>query len=115
MADRDDFGTLPSGESVERFTIRGGVLTARVLTFGCVIQDLRLEEHPDPLVLGLHSLADYLVHSPFFGATPGRCANRIAGGQCTIDGHPAQLERNERGINHLHGGSDGIAVRNWAV
>ena len=109
------FGKTAAGETVERVTIRGGGLTAHVLTYGAIIQDLRLEGHGAPLVLGYDRFEDYLEHSPYFGATPGRLANRVAKGRCVIDGEDIQLERNERGVTHLHGGKDGIAVRNWLI
>lgn len=111
----ETFGRTAAGETVERVTIRGGGLTAHVLTFGAIIQDLRLESHDQPLVLGFDTIEDYVEHSPYFGATPGRLANRVAKGRCTIDGVEIQLERNEGGITHLHGGKDGIAVRNWRI
>ena len=109
------FGHLEGGEAVARVTITGGGLTAHVLTWGAVIQDLRLEGHDAPLVLGFEDFAAYLDHSPYFGATPGRCANRIAGGRFTIDGTDVQLECNERGVTHLHGGSDGMGRQNWRI
>lgn len=109
------FGQLPSGEPVHRLTIKGGGLTAHILTWGAVIQDLRLEGHDAPLVLGFETFGDYLAHSPYFGATPGRNANRIGGGRFAIDGTEYQLERNEKGVTHLHGGSDGIAKRVWSI
>src|SRR5688572_15682000 len=109
------FGHLPSGEPVHRVTIRGGGLTANSLTCGSVIQDLRLEGHSAPLVLGFQTSQDYLDHSPYFGATPGRNANRIGGGRFSIDGKAYQLECNEKGVTHLHGGSDGIAKRLWTI
>ena len=109
------FGRLASGEVVERVTIAGGGLTAHVLTWGAVIQDLRLARHDAPLVLGFEDFPSYLEHSPFFGATPGRCANRIGGGRFSIDGDDYQLECNERGVTHLHGGSDGIGRQNWRI
>lgn len=114
-AGNEIFGHLESGETVERITITGGGLTARVLTWGAVIQDLRLDGHDSPLVLGFEDLPAYLDHSPYFGATPGRCANRIAGGRFAIDGATFQLECNERGVTHLHGGSDGIGRQNWRI
>jgi aldose 1-epimerase len=110
-----EFGRLPSGETVQQLTIKGGGLTAHILTWGAVIQDLRLEGHSAPLVLGFEKLEDYLAHSPYFGATPGRNANRIGGGRFSIDGTDYQLECNEKGVTHLHGGSDGIAKRVWRV
>ena len=114
-AGNEIFGRLASGEAVERITIAGGGLTAHVLTWGAVIQHLRLEGHDAPLVLGFEDLASYLEHSPYFGATPGRCANRIAGGRFSIDGTAYRLECNERGVTHLHGGSDGTGRQNWRI
>jgi aldose 1-epimerase len=115
MARSEAFGTGPNGEAVTRVHLTGGGLSAKVLTLGAIIQDLRLEGHAAPLVLGFGTMADYLLHSPYFGATPGRNANRIAKGRFSIDGRDYQLERNEGGITHLHGGKDGIANRNWEI
>jgi aldose 1-epimerase len=115
MARSDIFGTGADEETVTRVFLRGGGLTAQVLTWGAVIQDLRLDGHDAPLVLGFETMSDYLSHSPYFGATPGRNANRIADGRFSLDGRQYQLERNERGITHIHGGSDGIARRNWTI
>ena len=112
---REPFGTLADGRSVERITLRGGGLTARFLTWGAVLQDLRLDGHAPPLVLGLETLADYLAHSRHFGATVGRCANRIAGGRCRIDGQPVRLDLNEKGRHHLHGGGENAGRLPWRV
>nr|WP_316656876.1 aldose epimerase family protein [uncultured Gellertiella sp.] len=109
------FGRTKTGEEVGRFTIRGGGLVASILTYGAVIQDLRLDGHDQPLVLGFDNFENYLAWSPYFGATPGRCANRIAKGRFELDGALIELEKNEKGIGHLHGGSDGIAKRNWRL
>ncbi|WP_416799486.1 aldose epimerase family protein [Ciceribacter azotifigens] len=113
--ERELFGQTAAGEPVYRVTLKGGGLTMKVITWGTVIQDLRLEGHGHPLVLGFETFDDYPLHSPYFGATPGRCANRIAGGRFKLDGREYQLERNENGVGHLHGGSDGIARRNWEI
>jgi aldose 1-epimerase len=110
----EDFGKTADGETVRRLTIKGGGLTAHVLTYGAVIQDLRLERHAPPLVLGFERLEDYIDHSPYFGATVGRYANRIANGRLSIDGEEIQLDRNENG-HHLHGGSRGIGTRVWDI
>lgn len=115
MARSDIFGTGADEETVTRLFLKGGGLTAQVLTWGAVIQDLRLDGHDAPLVLGFETMPDYLSHSPYFGATPGRNANRIADGRFSIDGRQYQLERNEKGVTHIHGGSDGVARRNWTI
>ena len=77
-ASNEQFGLLETGEPVELVVLSGGGLKAKVITWGAVIQDLRLDGHEPPLVLGMESLSDYIAHSPYFGATPGRNANRIA-------------------------------------
>lgn len=115
MTAREIFGTSLAGETVERVTLSGGGLTARIITFGATIQDLRLAGHDAPLVLGFERFEDYEQHSPYFGASPGRCANRIARGRFTIDGKDYQLELNERGVTHLHGGSTGTGRMNWRI
>ncbi|HBF32432.1 aldose epimerase family protein [Rhizobium sp.] len=112
---RMNFGITAKGETVELVTIQGGGLTANILTWGAVIQDLRLEGHAAPLVLGFEQFDDYPLRSPYFGAVPGRYANRIANGRFALDGETYQLECNERGLTHLHGGSDGMGKSNWSI
>ncbi|TRL37017.1 aldose epimerase family protein [Rhizobium straminoryzae] len=109
------FGTTPKGETVYRVKISGGGLTAHVITWGAVIQDLRLEGHDAPLVLGFDHFDDYPKYSSYFGATPGRVANRIGKGRFTLDGKSYQLDLNQNGDTHLHGGSDGLGKTNWTI
>lgn len=98
------FGHTPDGEAVHRITISGGGLTAKILTWGAVIQDLRLKDHDHPLVLGYQDFADYPAHSPYLGATIGRTVNRIRDGELVIDGQTFALQRNFHGIHNIHGG-----------
>ena len=111
----EEFGQTADGETVHRVTIEGGGLTARIMSWGATLQELRLEGHAEPLTLGFPDFASYPAHSPYFGQTPGRHANRIAGGKFTLDGVSYQLDLNERGITHLHGGSQGTAKRIWTL
>ena len=115
MADAEEFGTTPEGEAVQRVEIRGGGLTARILTWGAVVQDLRLAEHDAPLVLGFERFEDYPVHSAYFGAIAGRYANRIAGGRFTIEGRRFQADTNFLGRHTLHGGAKGTGKRVWRL
>ncbi len=113
--DGEHFGTTPAGEVVQRFTISGGGLTAKIINWGAAVQDLRLSGHDAPLVLGFEHFDDYPSHSPYFGAVPGRYANRIAGGHFTIDGGEYQADTNFLGKHTLHGGSKGFGRRVWDV
>ena len=89
-------------------------MTARVITRGAAVQDLRLDGHDAPLVLGFEELSLYERYSPYFGATAGRFANRIAGARFTLDGIEYRLDAND-GANCLHGGSRGFSERVWTV
>ncbi|TPG14214.1 galactose mutarotase [Sphingomonas koreensis] len=60
-----------------------------------------------------YDAASYRRAAPYFGATVGRYANRIAGAGFTIDGEHFSLSANENG-NHLHGGKHGFDRRIWS-
>lgn len=106
------FGRTEEGD-VRRLAISGGGLTAKVIEWGAVIQDLRLDGHDAPLVLGFDTFEHYPGHSPHFGAVPGRYANRIAGGRFVIDGERFQADLNQNGRHTLHGGAKGFSKRRW--
>ncbi|AWM88559.1 aldose epimerase family protein [Microvirga sp. 17 mud 1-3] len=112
----DHFGTL-DGRDVWEITLTGpDGMELRVLTWGAVIRDLIVpaRQGPQPVVLGLNSIADYKAHSPYFGAIVGRYANRIGQARFTLDGHEYTLDANE-GRNQLHGGTDGFGTRHWTI
>lgn len=66
------------------------------------------------VLLGGDSEDDYRRQHAYLGASIGRFANRIRGGQMTIDGRPCALDRND-GEHCLHGGFSGFARRDWAI
>lgn len=109
------FGYLPDGTKIHRISIQGSGLQASFLTYGAILQNLQLEGHHYPLVLGFPDFAPYLDDSPYFGATVGRCANRIRDGHLQLGNKPYQLDRNFLGKHSLHGGSVGIGKRNWTL
>lgn len=45
------------------------------------------------------------------GLTTGRTAGRISGATFTIDGRTAFLEKNNHGVDNLHGGASGLHIR----
>ena len=112
---REAFGTMPDGGAVERLTIAGGGLQARILNWGAVLQDLRLDGHDAPLVLGFPRFEPYPEISPHFGAVAGRCANRVRGGPLELDGRGFELDRNFLGRHCLHGGALGTGKLPWRI
>ncbi|WP_026481329.1 aldose epimerase family protein [Ahrensia sp. 13_GOM-1096m] len=110
-----DWGTTKSGSPVKKITLHNGALTASIITYGAVVQDLRLQGHNAPLVLGFDRLEAYENNRVYFGAIIGRCANRVSNGTCTIEGREYQLERAEGEIHHLHGGPNGFYSKCWDI
>ncbi len=109
------WGHMPDGREVHRVTLKGGGLVAHVLTYGAVVQDLRLAGHDAPLVLGFAEFAPYLTESPYFGATVGRFANRIRDGHLELDGKVYQVDTNDGDRHTLHGGAEGLGSQLWEI
>ena len=102
---------MPDGTHVEivRLTNANGV-EVRAMTYGAIIVSIRVPDREgtlDDVVLGFDDLDQYVQGHPQFGTVVGRYANRIAGGQFTLDNQTYTLARNN-GPNHLHGGIQGF-------
>jgi aldose 1-epimerase len=107
---------LPSGETIELYTLRNanGIETS-ITNFGGRIVTLLTPDRNgqfDDIMLGFDSLTGYVEKNPFFGALVGRYANRIADGKFTLDGSSYHLVKNN-GPNSLHGGSVGFDKVKW--
>ena len=92
------------------YVLTNGKMTAKVMTYGAILTELHVPDRNGKLadvVLGFDNLASYLAGHPYFGATTGRVANRIAKGQFTLDGKEYKLAVNN-GPNSLHGGLKGV-------
>ncbi|MFQ1701733.1 aldose epimerase family protein [Loktanella agnita] len=109
------FGTTQSGKTVHKITLRAGDLTVSLLTWGAVIQDLRLHGVDRPLTLGSVNLADYEGDMRHHGALIGPVVNRISNARARVDGMMYELERNENGSVHLHSGAQGTHLQVWEV
>ncbi len=112
------FGQV-NGQDVLRIVLRSETgLCAHVLTWGAVLQDLRVPLASGACIsttLGFETFDPYPQHSPYFGATVGRYANRIAGGRYEMNGRSHWLDRNEAGRTTLHGGAGGFSQRLWQI
>lgn len=110
------FGKTPAGEAVLLYTLQNHHgMRAMISTYGGTLTGLLVPDRYGRLgnvVLGFDSLADYLAVHPYFGATVGRYANRIAQGRFSVDGHPFQLSLNKP-PNAMHGGNRGFSRRVW--
>jgi aldose 1-epimerase len=117
MITTEPWGTV-DGVPVERHTLtnaRGMVV--RVLSYGGILQSIEVPDRYGNLgnvVLGFERLDGYLAGCPYFGAITGRYANRIAGGEFTLDGVRHKVPVND-GPNSLHGGTVGFDKRVWAA
>jgi aldose 1-epimerase len=92
-------------------------IEARIMTYGAAIVSLKTPDRAGQfknIVLGFETLAPYLAGVPYFGATVGRYANRIANGRFSLDGTSYQLPQND-GVNSLHGGRLGFDKRIWTA
>ncbi len=94
-------------------------LQVQITNFGGRIVSLKVPDRDGvvrDVVHGFSSLADYLPenHLTDFGATIGRYANRIAGGNLNVEGKCFQLPQNN-GLNCLHGGPDGWQYAPFSV
>lgn len=110
-----DFGVLPDGRPVTRYTLTGaGGLAASLLTYGATLQSLCFRGRD--MVLGFDDLDGYLhIRGSYQGATIGRYGNRIADGRFSLNGRDYDVGCNENGTGHLHGGERGFDKQLWTA
>lgn len=85
------------------------------MRFGATVVSLETPDRDGKLadvVLGLDDAAAYERHGAYFGATVGRVANRIRGGQFSLEGKTYTLNANGP-PHHLHGGVRGFSAVLW--
>jgi len=113
---RTTFGKLGDGTQIELLTLKNAHgTTAKIITYGATLQGFWVADKGGKLgdvVLGFDDLSGYLAPHPYFGATVGRFANRIAKGKFTLDGREYTLALND-GPNTLHGGRQGFSRKVW--
>jgi len=109
------FGQLGDGRAVERVRLSAHGLSANILTWGAVLQDLRLDGVGHSLVLGFPEFEHYPTRSPNFGSIVGRAANRIRNGQAEIGGKVYRFDRNVLDRHTLHGGAGGAGKQLWRI
>ncbi|MDR2854274.1 MAG: galactose mutarotase [Prevotellaceae bacterium] len=106
------------GKRVSFYTlVNGKGMSADITNYGAKIISIVVpDKHGNygDVVLGFETFKEYLTQEEYFGAICGRFANRIKGGNFTLDGTTYHLAVNN-GPNALHGGVDGFNTQIWDV
>lgn len=92
---------------IKEYTLTSDMLCVKILNLGVTITSIKYLDSGDDVVLGYDSLAEYERFDNYFGATIGRCANRIKDAQFDLNGKTYQLSCNDNS-NSLHGGPMGF-------
>ena len=90
-------------------------ISAAVSELGATLRCLSVpdrEGKTENILVGHETPQQWLDNASFFGSSVGRYANRIAGGQFSLDGKTYSLPLNN-GPNHLHGGVNGFDKVVW--
>ncbi len=116
---RESFGPDGRGNEIELITLENANGTqVKISTLGASLVSFSFKDKTGAMrdvVLGYDDPASYLEHRDiYFGATVGRCSNRIADAKVTIGGVEYELEANSEG-HSLHSGSKGISFLAWNV
>jgi aldose 1-epimerase len=110
------FGQTPDGAAIDAYTVSNSQgASAKFITYGATLTELHTKDKKGQIgdvVFGFDDLQGYLGNHPYFGATVGRYANRIAKGTFTLDGQTYHLPINNP-PNSLHGGDQGFSRRVW--
>jgi aldose 1-epimerase len=114
--EKSSFGTTKDGQAVDLYTLtNANGVVAKIITYGALLTELHVPDRTGAtadVVLGFRTLQGYESDHPYFGATIGRVANRIAKGKFKLNGQEYTLATNN-GPNHLHGGLKGFDKRVW--
>jgi aldose 1-epimerase len=102
------FGQTGSGVARLFVLTNTNGLTARITDYGATLVELHAPDREGrfaDVTAGFEDVAGYQgQENPYFGATIGRVANRIAGASFILDGETYRLAANN-GPHHLHGGA----------
>lgn len=112
------FGNTADHQPVEEYTLTNGKgASLSLITYGATLTRLLVPDREGRIgdvVLGCDELWQYEEQAAYFGAAIGRVANRIAGGQFSVDQTRYTVPINN-GPNHLHGGFKGYDKQIWSA
>lgn len=110
------FGKTEDGVQTHRIILENDAgMKVVLLDLGAAVHSLVVPDknaRPTDVVLGYGHIGGYETGDTYFGASVGRCCNRIAKGRFTLNGKEYRLPCNDGG-NHLHGGIRSFSRRVW--
>ena len=119
MITKKPFGTTSKGEQVTLYTLDNGKIRASIMDFGANLVSFETKDKNGnfvDIVLGYDNVEGYEENrNTYFGATVGRCANRIENGVFSLNGEEYHLPLNNNGVHSLHGGIDGFSFRMYDI
>src|ERR1700682_655775 len=96
---KQSFGKTASGEQIDLYSLTNKKgMEVSITNFGATVVNLHVPDRAGKVadvVLGFDTLEGYESGKSYFGATVGRYANRIGGGQFPINGKEYTLSNNE--------------------
>ena len=108
------FGTTADRKNVDCYELKNSVgTTAKIITYGARVTSWIF--NGVEVVLGYDSIAEYESDDSYKGAIVGRCANRIGGAKFSLNGKIFNIDKNDGGKNHLHGGFNGFEKKIWTA
>ena len=111
---KKDFGKTAEGRAVEIYELKNSAgTTAKIITYGARVQSWKFKNVN--VVLGYDTIAEYEADDTYKGAIVGRCANRIGGAKFELNGKIFEIDKNDAGKNHLHGGFNGFEKKIWTA
>lgn len=112
-----NFGMTSKGETILYTITNKNNMSISVTDFGATLVRVLVPKQNGEkvdVVLGYDDAKGYEEGTVFFGASVGRCANRIGTASFTLNGRTYELVKNDNG-NNLHSGLDFYNKRIWQV
>ncbi|WP_028125450.1 hypothetical protein [Eremococcus coleocola] len=98
------------------YILENNYLRVTFLDIGATICEIIKKSNNKNILLSYNSLDNYLQNEYFLGAMIGRNAGRTSPPQYqNFKDEHVNLSINEKKINHLHGGKDGLHKKTWIV
>ena len=113
------FGKAPCGREATLYVMTNAHgASVEITNFGGIVRAINVPDREGKIgnvVLGYPSVEGYTPLNGYLGALIGRVGNRIANGECELNGQKLTLFKNEAGRTHLHGGEVGFDRKFWDV